>query len=307
MFVVEYIPKHTMTNTKSKVPIAFDYFSLSPELFSKPGNGRENNDDLNKKREIVLETILNISDEKLPEYWKEFKHKWKTCISSLFKGLYDSIQIKKKAGRGNNHDFHVQFLLDTKIVYEVNIEFKHNAKSIDKLPQFLSLPEKILGYASYYYDNYLRLYVETDPGITEPIPEKSIWLLKVYSTNYSVLPFIKQLKDRENVEKKKKNDIVNESISKFLELHATSLDLKWLSDKFKSTQDSKKYILWDLENFNVYDPLQDFETLTYDGIKNKNTILVNCEKTQYSLLLRWRNHKGVLLPAWQISLKSIKI
>jgi hypothetical protein len=44
--------------------------------------------------------------------------------------------------------------------------------------------------------------------------------------------------------------------------------------------------------------------LEYKGIKNNNTIVVeDVERLQeYHLLLRWKNHKGVLNPAWQISL-----
>jgi hypothetical protein len=44
--------------------------------------------------------------------------------------------------------------------------------------------------------------------------------------------------------------------------------------------------------------------LEYKGIKNENTIVVDDleQKQEYHLLLRWKNHKGVLNPAWQISL-----
>ena len=296
----------TRKQVKREDPVALDYSTISTDLFGRAGEGRGNNDSLNKKREIVLETILGVSDDVLPSYWKEFKEKWRSCLSKLYEGEFDTIKVSKRAGRGHNHDFHISFVESDRQVHEANIEFKHNARTIESLPQFLSLSEKKLGYAPYYYDNYLKKYVDSDSGITEPIPDKTLWLTKVYSTNYTVLPFIEQLKNREHIEQKKKSDIVNESISKFLESHGDSIDLKWLSEEFKRTQDAKKFVLWDLREFYVYDPLKDFGTLKYAGIKNGNAILVNGETTQYSLLLRWRNHKGILLPAWQISLKPLK-
>jgi hypothetical protein len=43
------------------------------------------------------------------------------------------------------------------------------------------------------------------------------------------------------------------------------------------------------------------ENLVYMGVINKNTIIVQSDLNYFKLLLRWKNHKGVLFPAWQIS------
>ena len=43
--------------------------------------------------------------------------------------------------------------------------------------------------------------------------------------------------------------------------------------------------------------------MTFHGIRNGNVIEVQSGPTLYRLLLRWRNHKGILNPAWQISMK----
>jgi hypothetical protein len=81
------------------------------------------------------------------------------------------------------------------------------------------------------------------------------------------------------------------------------LDLAQLGEKFKSTQSEKQYVLWDLHEFRVVPPLTDFDDLKYIGLnRQKNSILVNGRTTQYKLRLRWKNHNGILLPAWQISL-----
>ena len=36
-------------------------------------------------------------------------------------------------------------------------------------------------------------------------------------------------------------------------------------------------------------------------VKNRNTIVLMSDNYEYHLLLRWRNHAGILNPAWQIS------
>jgi hypothetical protein len=40
-----------------------------------------------------------------------------------------------------------------------------------------------------------------------------------------------------------------------------------------------------------------------EGVKNGNTIVVVSKAgTKHNMLLRWKNHLGILYPAWQISL-----
>ena len=278
---------------------------LDPKLFSSPGKGRGNNDDLNKQREEFLTKILDIADDALRPYYRELKQKWRACLSTLCSSEFDKIKITKKAGRGHNHDFGIQFSLQEVPVHTQDVEFKHNARSIENLPQFLSLYEKQLGYVPYYYHNHLPKYLATDPGITEPIPDEATYTSKVYSSAYSCHPFFQQLYDRDDIQHAAKVAVVNESISEFLKARASSLDTEWLAGEFSRTQKDKKYILWDLNNFHV-EELPIVGTLTYAGVKGGNRILVNGESAQYSLLLRWRNRKGVLLPAWQISLKVLR-
>jgi predicted secreted protein len=49
--------------------------------------------------------------------------------------------------------------------------------------------------------------------------------------------------------------------------------------------------------------------IKFHSIKNGNTIVLQSAanpSTTFHLLLRWRNHKGILNPAWQISLKRTR-
>lgn len=280
-------------------------------LFQTGGSGRGNNDALNKAREETLAGILYRTDDTLTPYERKLKTNWQHCLWSFYREDHDEISITQKAGRGNNYDFLVKYLRNGAEVHSEKIEFKHNAKTLKSMPQFLSLSSKSLtfdqGYAEYYYDNYLLQYVATDSGITALIPEKAMWLKKVGSTNYDGHPFFRQLKDREetfaNLEKAA---VVNDSITAYLEAHGASIDLAQLSEKFKSTQAGKQYVLWDLHDFRVVGPLVDFDDLIYAGLNTeKNAILVNGRATQYKLLLRWKNYKGILYPAWQISLAAL--
>lgn len=280
-------------------------------LFQTAGDGRGNNDALNKAREETLAGILYRVDDALTPYERELKTKWQRCLWSFYSEDHDEIRITRAAGRRNNYDFLVDYLKCGVEVHSEKIEFKHNTADLESMPQFLSLSSTSLtfdrGYAEYYYDNYLLQYVATDSGITVPVPEKAVWLSKVESANYDGHPFFRQLKDREEtVAKSEKSKVVNDSITAYLEAHGRSLDLTHLAGEFRRTQAKKQYVLWDLHEFRVVKPLVDFDELVYAGLNpKKNAILVNGRATQYELLLRWKNHKGILYPAWQISLSAL--
>ena len=67
-------------------------------------------------------------------------------------------------------------------------------------------------------------------------------------------------------------------------------------------------MMWHNNKFNIERMMAQTKvnnTLKYIGIKNNNTILVKSENYMYELLLRWRNHKGILNPAWQIKVKQL--
>ena len=64
------------------------------------------------------------------------------------------------------------------------------------------------------------------------------------------------------------------------------------------------YLLWKDGKFSLDAiSLAEMSGMTFQGIKNENTLIIGTETTTYGLLLRWRNHKGILNPAWQISMK----
>jgi hypothetical protein len=280
-------------------------------------NTRGKNDETNKVREDIIEKLPFIEDEYYTnlifgEKWRYLKEKFNDILSSICKSEYENIKIKKMAGRNNNYDFNITFLDNNKnIVQKSNIEFKYNSNNLCKLPQFLSLNihSNILekSYAEFYYDNYIDKYTSIDPSINVEKPSKDLYLKQITSVNYSVNPFFQRLYDSEENLKKEKFDVVNESIKEFLNIYGSSINTSYLTEKFLSTQDQKFYLLWDCVDFHLEQLRGDeLQVNKFVNIHKNNTIIVASEKYNFKLLLRWRNHKGILNPAWQISLEKIK-
>jgi hypothetical protein len=151
----------------------------------------------------------------------------------------------------------------------------------------------------------LDAYLAIDPEITLPKPPREEYLQNVIKTNYDCSPFFAQLKARELTLQKEKNKVVNQSITEYLTRNASMIHLDAFSEKVKETQSEKSYVLWSKGKFYL-DSIapQEMTNLQFQSVKNGNVVLVKSESnTVYSLLLRWRNHKGILNPAWQISMK----
>ena len=91
----------------------------------------------------------------------------------------------------------------------------------------------------------------------------------------------------------------------YLQTYIETIDLETIQTKIKESQMYKHYFLWDLHQFHIDEFKEhDFANLTFIEIKNNNVIVLKTSTSIFHLLLRWRNHKGILMPAWQISLKN---
>jgi hypothetical protein len=61
--------------------------------------------------------------------------------------------------------------------------------------------------------------------------------------------------------------------------------------------------MWDMSDFHVgWLTAADLTPINHLGVRNGNTIMLGTATHTLKLLLRWKNHKGILYPAWQISL-----
>ena len=285
-------------------------------LFFSACAGRENNDIYNDKREYILANILS---DKFKDYlddskWNMIKTSWSECLDMLFtstsKLSYDSIKVLKRGGRKYNYDFDIEYFKDSKLVHKIhNIEFKNGGSSISEIPQFFNaIANKsfLPGYASWFYDNYVT---KEEPWTRFTAPSKDVYMKEIYK-NSSKHKFFIELKQAESDKTyyKIKQQKVAESIKIWLNDNYKKLDKEELSKEFIRTQNGKIFILWNKDKFNI--DTFDEKDLIIDkivGIKNNNSILVNSKsnKIQYAMLLRWKNQLGVLLPAWQISMKRL--
>jgi hypothetical protein len=278
---------------------------------------RNENDATNKIREEVLKLICNPPKEYLenPEFgnsWRIVYEAWNDALKKIAEEtnvlIYTSTQIKVRGGRKFNYDADVMYYNGTILVANRKIEFKNARTNISGLPQFLSLPvgNRLFTetYDKFYYENYLDKYIACDDEITETKPSLQLYLKNVTSTKYDVAPFFAQLKNRELFFQKEKNEVVNASITDYLTKYGKDIDIASFSEKVKATQTEKIYLLWCNGKFSS-DKLSEAEMsdMTYHSIKNGNVLELKSGNTIYGLLLRWRNHKGILNPAWQISMK----
>jgi hypothetical protein len=288
---------------------------------------RSGNDAANKIREKVLETIITppieyLQDTDYGHLWQHVHNEWNAILAKIIdRTLYSSVELKILAGRGNNHDANLicsstGSTLD-RIDRIVKIEFKYGGKSICSIPQFLSLQTnqptlKMFDepYDIFYYNHYIDLYIACDPvGITEPKPPLETYLKCVRNTDYTIHPFFAQLKEREPNAKLNKNKVVNDSIRDYLVRYAHSIDTAQLTQKIIQTQKDKIYLLWSNQQFHLDEiHINSIRNIEFAAISNKGNVIqlragVGIHRLAFHMLLRWRNHKGILNPAWQISMK----
>jgi hypothetical protein len=278
-------------------------------LFTNYNQLRKDNNKNNKIRENI---IYNIIKNTIPNEWYIENKKWLELKIKLFDIInllsnnikYDNIDIILKGGRNFNYDFELLYLSNFIIINKIYIEFKYNTYRIDKYPQFLSISAnkfiKGITYAEYFYDNYI---MELSKLIDINIPCKIEYLKSIYNNDYTKLLFFTKLKEKEHLIIKEKKTIVSLSIKKYLN-DIVNLDIDSINKTFSEKQLNKNYILYYKDNF-YYDKILNEELIItgIEKIKNNNTLILNTiTNTKILMLLRWKNHIGILYPAWQISL-----
>jgi hypothetical protein len=283
-------------------------------------SSRDENDKANKIRENVLKLMSNVpvayvNDAQYGAMWITVRDAWSQALAQIAVATgvppYTSVKTSMRGGRGYNYDADISYYNGDKVVGSAMIEFKNGGTNIDGLPQFLSLQAKAAlfsdaeTYDVFYYKNYLDKYLAVDSGVTEAKPDLSTYLNQVTKTSYSVSPWFAQLKAREFIHQTEKNAVVNASITDYLRRYGAGIDIAAFSQKIRATQTGKIYLLWSNGVFYVDKLAADEMTdIVYKGIKNGNVLELQARNgTIYGLLLRWRNHKGILNPAWQISMK----
>jgi len=283
---------------------------------SQRGSGRGSNDANNKIREKILQFAVELSDEfqTYPE-WMEFSEKLnaalKGIVKSMYEGPFDKILLKKRGGRGHKHDFILDAYSGDDVVISKNLEFKHGSKGITDQPEYLSVSSNRYvkdDYATFFYDVYIPKLCAMDGGLDELLPSLDIYLKNIYK-NKSTHPFFKRLdtlqSDKNSEFYKKKQVITHESISSFIESQRDSIDFERINKEIQESQLEKVFLLWDCKEFHIETiSLNELTIVSLNSIRNGNTYLFDTlvPSTKHKFLLRWKNHLGVLFPAWQISL-----
>lgn len=270
-------------------------------------HSRKDNSRNNKIRELIIQSIIN---KQIPSLWYILNKRWKCFSESVYRfvdslePVYDNIICILRGGRSYNYDFDFEYHIKKSCVIH-HVEFKYGTKKISACPQFLSLSAKFnTEYASYYYDNYLPTIAKL---YSLKLPSKTTYLSYVYQTNYNKHRFFKKLYEHEEMFIKEKKVLVDTSIHEFLSTF--TLDIDQLNKKIMETQSKKYYMCCYKGNIQI-DTISDDE-LIVTGIKclkanvnklNTSIVLSTKTSTTIQMLLRWRNHYGVLNPAWQISI-----
>jgi len=293
-------------------PLTVDEITLF--TVSSKGAGRDTNDARNKRREKILvdgfngKTAQFFSDPVYGAAWSKLASDFRAALVERAPSGFTEITVKPKGGRGYNYDF--QVIYSGPVASELHVEFKFGGTSVDTLPEFFNpaadKPFHSEMYARFFYRNYLpriiALYSLT-VGITEEA------YLKEIHKNSSRSPFFVALKEAEvtngigGLLYLQKSAIAAESITAFLEAQKGSTNLALLTAEFQRSQANKQFLIYNGGKF-YHDSIKSTELVAASvaGIRNGNLLVIQSAEpgTKHEMLLRWKNHLGVLLPAWQI-------
>jgi hypothetical protein len=281
--------------------LEINYYSIF-HVFTK--TSKAENDISNKKRELIIGSILNdcipIDYFKYSNKWKKFKYNIVECLTSLYNKKYpntsiSNINCKHKGGRNSNYDFII-----TINDIEYKIEFKFNVYNIEQTPQFVSpmKPSQYLSisYEEYYYDNYISKLSQI---CDIPIPNRDVYLKQIHSPTPSCMSKFKT-KYKNDKYGDKIRDLSKESIKYFIQ--KSKLDIQKLSLYLQSTQNDKVYLLYKNNKFHIqHINMNDYIIKTYTKTYN-SYIATTLSNKNLKILLRWKNGNGIAFPAFQISL-----
>lgn len=277
---------------------------------SSSGTGRDNNDKSNKIRESILfegfygRTESMFTDPLYGNDWRKLAEDFKTALNEL--GGSGPITLKSKGGRTFNYDFLVK-----RDDCEHKVEFKFGGTSVQTLPEFFNpaanKPFHDELYANMFYDEHLTA-ITTLYGLVPP--PKTDYIKEIYK-NKSSHPFFTELKDAEKSHMElysQKRTLVAASIKAYLEKVKDTTKLDALTSEFMRSQSGKRFLIYNEGKF-YHDRISDAELTAKSvvGVRNGNILVIQSEQpnTTHEMLLRWKNHLGVLFPAWQISMRRL--
>jgi hypothetical protein len=216
-----------------------------------------------------------------------------------------------KGGRCNNYDFAIVVNNE----HSFQVEFKFNAGTINKTPQFVSpvKPGQYLSesYEEYYYTNYIHILSQIG-GFTQP--EKDVYLQQI---SLPSPPCMKMFQDKyyngckqssrytgnkEDISfYTKSKDISKQSITSFIE--CVDLNIDKLSSYLLKSQSNKIYMLYKDGSFYMETvDMNDYQLVSCEKYPSKSYyISTSTTGKKIKILLRWKNGNGIAFPAFQIT------
>lgn len=284
-----------------------------------PVGGLAANDANNKTREHMVLKLLN-RDPAIPFSDPNHGPAWRSLADSLYEtidgrfGANTSSQMKAvlKAGRRFNWDYDLILPGATK---KLELKVGHGTR-VDSLPEFFNPAANYdfhggASYAGYFYDNYLPRLLDIYPAQGLQMPTREWYIQKVHGTSRTPALF-NHLHNAEvsgtDEQKREKKALVDQSITGWLNQTLGSTDIPRLTEAFLRSQGDKTFLLYDRATNKFHTDSIRQEELTVQsvtGIRNGNVLVLQSAvlTTAFHMLLRWKNHAGILYPAWQISMR----
>lgn len=295
--------------------------------------GRAANDANNSIREQALTLLLSpntsqyLNDSEFGGEWRDLSEKWMKAIETV--AIRNSIpnvhtrRIMRTGGRRFNNDWTLTFsFLDGRGLPQerkVPLELKFGGTRISMLPEIFSpAADKPFHddqpYAEYFWEQYLPKIREVYPECLVYPPYLEAYRATVYQNNYDRHPFYRALYQVESTgtveQKQAKAALVQESIQNWLYRVKDKTNLAAITSEFRRSQTNKEFLIYDGTQFHHDSISQDELTATEVlGVRNGNILMIQSAdpNTRYDMLLRWKNHLGILYPAWQISMKRTPV
>lgn len=288
-------------------PLIMDHRAVV-QLFHAPAGGREANDANNAVREAAIIDLINGGrPDHAYDLLRAELQLWLAGKRAEL-GLPPEVTASavRRGGRSYNWDFDLILGAVT-----LKVEFKYGAISVASLPEFFNPAanknfHQGESYARYFYEHTLpQVCAIYDVPLTMSVDD---YLARVHGTSTAPALFgslYEAEKTGTAAQKAYKKELVDESIAAWLHLVKDKTDLAAITTAFQTSQTGKQFLL--CSNGKFFSDRIEPEELVVTAVRGVRLgkyleLQSSRPNTGFSLLLRWKNHAGILYPAWQISM-----
>lgn len=278
------------------------------QLFHAPAGGREANDANNAVREATVVGLINgtVTDPAYDALRAELGLWLAAKRAELGLPPDAPASAVRRGGRAYNWDLDLTLGPVT-----LKVEFKYGATSVASLPEFFNPAanknfHQDESYARYFYEHTLpQVCAIYSVPLTMSVDD---YLARVHGTSKAPALFgalYECEKSGTAAQKAQKKALVDGSIAAWLRLVKDKTDLAAITAAFQTSQAGKHFLLCSNGKF-FSDRIEPEELVVTSviGVRLEKYLELQSSKpgTGFSMLLRWKNHAGILYPAWQISM-----